>query len=109
AVSEAHESRAARRIGDGALWSAGHAADPFLARFREHFARLAGAGADLAVLAAGNQPRFRLVKGGGEQAVMHRKHLVAMVEAVDRAVGEREMRHAAEEDGSDAMAIEIER
>src|SRR5690606_11986906 len=51
----------------------------------------------------------RLVERGREQAVMDVKRLVAVVEAVDRAVGKREMRHAAEEDGGDAMAFEIER
>ena len=35
--------------------------------------------------------------------------LVAVVEAMDRAVGQREMRHVAEEDGGDAVAVEIER
>ena len=40
---------------------------------------------------------------------MDGERLVAVVEPVDRAVGEREMRDAAEENGGDAMAIEIER
>ena len=52
---------------------------------------------------------LRLVERGGEQAVMDGKRLVAVVEAVDRAVGQREMRHAAEEHGGDAMAVEIKR
>ena len=35
--------------------------------------------------------------------------LVAVVEPVDRAVGQGEERHVAEEDGGDAVAVEIER
>ncbi|GLR40426.1 hypothetical protein GCM10007880_09420 [Mesorhizobium amorphae] len=34
---------------------------------------------------------------------------MAMVEPVDDAIGQREMRHVAEEDGGDAMAFEIKR
>ena len=40
---------------------------------------------------------------------MHGQRLVAMVEAMDGSVGQREMRHAAEKHGGDAMAIKIER
>ena len=34
---------------------------------------------------------------------------MAIVEPMDSAIGQREMRHVAEEDGGDAMAFEIER
>ena len=40
---------------------------------------------------------------------MDGKRLVAVIEPVDRAVGQREMRDAAEENGGDAMAVEIKR
>ena len=46
---------------------------------------------------------------GGEQPVIGVNCLVAMVEPMDGAVGQREMRHVAEEDGGDAMAFEIKR
>ena len=39
---------------------------------------------------------------------MHLLPLVAVVEPVNGAVGEREMRHVVEEDGGDAMAVEVE-
>ncbi len=46
---------------------------------------------------------------GGEQPVIGLHGLVAMVEPMDGAIGQREMRHVAEEDGGDAVAFEIER
>jgi hypothetical protein len=91
------------------LRSGSDAADPFAPGFGEYFARLAGAGTDFSILAAGDQPQLRLVERGGKQSVMDGQRLVAMIEPMDRAVGERKMRDAAEENGGDAMAIEIER
>ncbi len=40
---------------------------------------------------------------------MDGQRLVAVIEPMDRAVGERKMRDAAEKNGGDAMAIEIKR
>src|SRR5699024_4885877 len=107
AVGETHEGGAAGSIGNRALWARSDAADPFAPGLGEHFGRFARAGADLAVLAAGDQTGFRLVERRGEQPVVDLKGLMAMVEPMDGAVGQREMRHAAEEDGGDTMAIEI--
>src|SRR5690606_16782263 len=46
---------------------------------------------------------------GGEQAVMGLRRLVAVVEAMDAAVGECEDGYVVKPDCRDAMAVEIER
>jgi hypothetical protein len=45
----------------------------------------------------------------GKQAVIGLNCLVAIVEPMNGAIGQRKMRHVVEEDGGEAMAIEIKR
>ena len=85
---------------------AGH---PFAAEVAEDFdGAVGGDRSDLAVLAAADQPRIGGVGDGGQQALMRLRRLVAVVEPVNGAVGEREEGHAADEGGGHAMAVEIE-
>jgi hypothetical protein len=64
---------------------------------------------DFAVLAAGNQSRLRRVDSGCKQPVMGTYGLVAEIEPVHRAIGQREEGHAGNEDSGNAMTFEVER
>ena len=109
AIGKAHYRRLAGGIGDRALRTGGDAGDPFAADLGQGFGSVADTGDDLAVLAAGDQPGLALVERRAEQAVVDGSPFMPMVEAVDRPVGKREMRHAAEKDGGDAMSVEVKR
>ena len=109
AVGEAHEGGAAAGIGDGALRTGRDRRHPFARHLGERLGRAVRAGErHLAVLAAGDQ---RLAVPGhrrAEQSVMRRDGFRAVVEAVDRPVGQCEMRDVVEEGGGDAVAGKIE-
>jgi hypothetical protein len=107
-VREAHESAPAGREGDGPLRPGGDAGDPLFARFAEQFAIAAGTREYLAVLTPGDQALTLDVDGSSEQSVMDWVLFVTVIEAVDRTVGQRKVRHAAKEGCSDAMAAEVE-
>ena len=69
----------------------------------------ASVAADLAVLAGGNKARCGRIGRGGQQPVMDLPGLVAVVEPVDVAIGQCEMRNIVEKYGGDAMSVEIKR
>src|SRR5690606_13080122 len=110
AVGEAHEGAAPSAIGHRALRPGSYAGDPFLAGAAQLNSRTVGLDRkNLAVFPSGHQPLVRGVMCRRQHSVIGLHRLVAMVEPVHGPVGQREMRYIVQEDGSDAMAVEIER
>ncbi len=108
AVRQFHPCRLAAGKSNGTARAGRYARHPFATDFSDLLDRAVCANAeDLAVLAAAYKPLAIGIGRSGQQTVMRFHPLVAVVEPVDHAVGEREMRDAGKPAGGDTMAVEI--